>query len=157
MYFASTRPPSIQPCCLKNACARPLPLKLINFNWSWFQLSKVVDLTKLMCTPRLRCVAEQSRHISIPKVTDAQVGFLELQSKHILFSDLVLIFRNNTSRSNTSSDPMSTRNPPQISSPSISPRQKSSMPYLTQYSPAPPHSGFRNSIERMQAEIQPAH
>jgi hypothetical protein len=36
-----------------------------------------------MCTPRLRWTAEQSRQRKMPYVTEAQVGFLALQSKHI--------------------------------------------------------------------------
>lgn len=36
-----------------------------------------------MCTPRPRWTAEQSIQRKIPYVTDAQVGFFALQSKHI--------------------------------------------------------------------------
>lgn len=45
-------------------------------------VSNWVDLTKLTCTPKLRCTAEQSIHIKIPYVTLDHVGFLALQSKH---------------------------------------------------------------------------
>jgi hypothetical protein len=41
------------------------------------------DLTKEMWTPRPWCTAEQSMQRKTPYVTDAHVGFLALQSKHI--------------------------------------------------------------------------
>jgi hypothetical protein len=44
VYFDSVLPPLVHPCCLKNTCPRPFPPKLISFNCSWFQLSRVVDL-----------------------------------------------------------------------------------------------------------------
>lgn len=44
---------------------------------------KSIYLTKLMWTPRLRWAAEQSMQRKIPYVTEAHVGFLALQSKHI--------------------------------------------------------------------------
>ena len=43
--------------------------------------SRFVDRTKDICTPKLRCTAEQSRHKYMPKGTEDQVGFFEPQSK----------------------------------------------------------------------------
>jgi hypothetical protein len=44
VYFASTLPPSVHPCCLKKACARLLPPKAIIFSWSGVHESRFVDL-----------------------------------------------------------------------------------------------------------------
>ena len=41
------------------------------------------NLTKLMCTPMLRCTLEQSKHIYTPNVTLDHVGLRAWQSKHI--------------------------------------------------------------------------
>eukprot|EP00967_Tisochrysis_lutea_P145950 scaffold274714_cov21-Tisochrysis_lutea.AAC.1 len=43
----------------------------------------MTERQKETCTPSRRCMPEQSRHISVPKVTEAQVGFLAGQSKQV--------------------------------------------------------------------------
>ena len=54
----------------------------MDLSWSHVQLvSSWVDLTKEICTPSERWVAEQSMHINMPYVIDDQVGFLAPQSK----------------------------------------------------------------------------
>mmetsp|Transcript_18810 Transcript_18810/g.48296 ORF Transcript_18810/g.48296 Transcript_18810/m.48296 type:complete len:289 (-) Transcript_18810:224-1090(-) len=65
VYFASilSAPEPSQPCCLKNVRARPLPPMDISRSWSSAHVSSVVDLTKLMCTPRLRCTPAQDRQM----------------------------------------------------------------------------------------------
>ena len=50
------------------------------------QVSKVVDLTFEQCTPNDRWTPEQFRQMKHPRFTEAQVGPLELQSAHLLFS-----------------------------------------------------------------------
>lgn len=47
-------------------------------------VSKLVDLTNVKCTPNDRWTAEQSMQMKTPYVTEAHVGFLELQSKQTL-------------------------------------------------------------------------
>lgn len=44
-------------------------------------VSRLVLRTKVRCTPRFRCTAEQSMHIKMPYVTDDQVGAFVAQSK----------------------------------------------------------------------------
>lgn len=63
-----------------------LPPSCILRSWIHVQLvSSCVDLTKVKCTPKLRCTAEQSIQINTPYVTVAHVGFFASQSKHVLF------------------------------------------------------------------------
>ena len=50
------------------------------------QVSKVVDLTFEQCTPNDRCTPEQFKQMKQPRLTEAHVGPLELQSAHLLFS-----------------------------------------------------------------------
>mmetsp|Transcript_30195 Transcript_30195/g.57988 ORF Transcript_30195/g.57988 Transcript_30195/m.57988 type:complete len:243 (-) Transcript_30195:250-978(-) len=101
VYLASIfeDPDSDHPCSLKNVRALGFPLQVMIRSCSWDQESRFVERTKLMCTPMLRCVAEQSRQSNTPYGTEAQLGFLALQSKHILFSALRRISLKTVSRS----------------------------------------------------------
>lgn len=64
--------------------ALELPPSCILRSWIHVQLvSSCVDLTKVKCTPKLRCTAEQSIQINTPYVTVAHVGFFASQSKHV--------------------------------------------------------------------------
>merc|ERR1719272_1972428 len=56
---------------------------LIHFG---FHLSRVTDLTVVMCTPRALCAPLQSMQKSTPKLTDAHRGALEPHSQQTLFS-----------------------------------------------------------------------
>lgn len=67
----STRTWPKYPPCLRKPYQRHQMVK----NWN-------SNLTKLIWTPRLRWVAEQSMQRKTPYVTDAHVGFFALQSKH---------------------------------------------------------------------------
>lgn len=46
------------------------------------QLSMVMERTKEMCTPRLRCCPEHSRQMKAPNETEAHCGFGAGQSAH---------------------------------------------------------------------------
>lgn len=78
VYLASilSAPSASQPCCLKNCRARWLPPKAMSLSCSGVHESSVVDRTKLMCTPRLRWMPAQDRHMNTPYGTEAHVGFL---------------------------------------------------------------------------------
>lgn len=53
---------------------------------SGVQMSRSIDLTRLMCVPMLRWMPEQRIHRKQPRFHDAQRVSLRLQSAHILFS-----------------------------------------------------------------------
>ena len=55
--------------------------RAVTRSWSSVQVSRVVDLTKLRCTPRERCMPAQARQMNTPYGTDAHVGFFAGQSK----------------------------------------------------------------------------
>lgn len=66
----------------KNCAALAFPPTCIWRNCCQVQfVSRLVLLTKVRCTPRFRCTAEQSMHINMPYVTDDQVGAFVAQSK----------------------------------------------------------------------------
>lgn len=62
---------ALPPSCIFLSCNH------VQFVSSW------VDLTKVRCTPKPRCTAEQSMHRKTPYVTLAHAGFFALQSKHV--------------------------------------------------------------------------
>lgn len=80
----------LQLCCRKNWAAFALPPNCICRNCIHVQfVSKLVDRTNVKWTPKFRWTAEQSIQMNTPYVTDDQVGFFALQSKHVCGKSLV--------------------------------------------------------------------
>lgn len=74
----------LQLCCRKNWPALAFPPNCICRSWIHVQfVSRFVERTNVKWTPRFRWTAEQSMHMNTPYVTEDQVGFFALQSKHV--------------------------------------------------------------------------
>ena len=72
------------PMYLKNETAFEFPPHCIWRICCHVQLwSSCVERTKVRCTPSERWMPEQSMQMKMPYVTEAHVGFLHPQSKHI--------------------------------------------------------------------------
>ena len=65
-----------------HAARRTLTWSIDTNSWR-FHLSISALLTNVRCTPSDLCMPEQSRHMKMPYVVDAHVGFLALQSKQV--------------------------------------------------------------------------
>ena len=74
---------AVPPFDWKNLVADSLPPTLKVRSCSHCQISRLVERTKEMWTPRFRWLDEQSRHRYTPNGTDDHVGFFCPQSKHI--------------------------------------------------------------------------
>ena len=68
------------------ALARRFPICCTKTTCSGSQVSSVVDLTLLQCTPSERCTPEQLRQMKQPRLTDAHVGPRAPQSAQRLLS-----------------------------------------------------------------------
>ena len=67
----------------QNKFALRFPIFCTNATCSGSQVSSVVDLTLEVSTPSERWTPLQLRHTKTPRLTDAQVGPLALQSAHL--------------------------------------------------------------------------
>ena len=82
-YHLLPRSFEFHPCCEKNARAASFPpLALKTSSSSLDHRSMFADFTCEMCTPKLLCMPEQSRHMNTQQFLLVHFGFGVLQSKH---------------------------------------------------------------------------